>query len=120
MTTATVSPTSVTAANRLDFGNAKIHRNLPVPNLIEIAIKRGEGVLAANGALMCDTGERTGRSPGDKFLEDTPGVHNNIGWGKVNQPITSVNFAKLEKLARNHLSKKSELFQFDGFAGADP
>jgi phosphoenolpyruvate carboxykinase (ATP) len=119
MTTATIAPAAY-SANRLDFGSAKVHRNLAVPHLIEIAIKRGEGVLAANGALMCDTGERTGRSPNDKFLEDTPGIHNNIDWGKVNQPISPENFAKIEKLARNYLSKKTELFRFDGYAGADP
>ena len=41
------------------------------------------GVLAANGALACDTGARTGRSPGDKFLEDTPAIHDSIDWGST-------------------------------------
>src|SRR5438552_11386373 len=95
-----------TAPANLEFGSARIHRNLSVPLLIEMAIKRGEGVLAANGALNVDTGERTGRSPNDKFLEDTPGIHESIGWGKTNQPISPENFAKLEKLARNYLGKK--------------
>src|SRR5262245_10508690 len=101
MTTISASPTA-SAADRLDFGAVKIHRNLSVPHLFEVAIKRGEGVLAANGALNVDTGERTGRSPNDKFLEDTPGIHDTIGWGKVNQPITPANFAKLEKAARTY------------------
>jgi len=111
------APAPVSAA--LDFGQAKIHHNLATAKLIEIAIRRGEGVLASNGALMCDTGERTGRSPNDKYLEDTPGIHDSIGWGKTNQPITPANFAKLEKLAMAHLAKKPELFRFDGYAGAD-
>ncbi|MCI0631873.1 MAG: phosphoenolpyruvate carboxykinase (ATP) [Phycisphaerales bacterium] len=118
MTTVTTAPGS--AVSSLVFGSAKIHRNLSTPQLIEIAVKRGEGMLAANGALNVDTGDRTGRSPNDKFLEDTPGIHDSIGWGKTNQPITAANFAKLEKLARNHLGKKQELFRFDGYAGADP
>jgi phosphoenolpyruvate carboxykinase (ATP) len=109
-----------TSAASFEFGSATVHRNLSVPHLIEIAIKRGEGVLASNGALNVDTGERTGRSPNDKFLEDTSGIHDTIGWGKVNQPITPANFTKLEKLARSYLSKKQELFRFDGYAGADP
>ncbi len=120
MPTATPAAAPSTSANAFDFGSAKIHRNLAAPHLIEIAICRGEGVLAANGALMCDTGDRTGRSPNDKFLEDSPGIHESIGWGKTNQPITPANFAKLEKMARAHLSKKPELFRFDGYAGADP
>jgi phosphoenolpyruvate carboxykinase (ATP) len=114
------APPSPSATGRLDFGSVKIHRNLSVPHLFEIAIKRGEGVLAANGALNVDTGERTGRSPNDKFLEDTPGIHDSIGWGKVNQSITPANFAKLEKAARAYMGKKQELFRFDGYAGADP
>ncbi len=58
----TVSPAA------LDFGQAAMHRNLPTAALIEMAIQRGEGVLAANGALNVDTGDRTGRSPNGKFL----------------------------------------------------
>ncbi len=85
-----------------------------------MAIRRGVGELAANGALMCDTGDRTGRSPKDKFLEDTPGIHDSIGWGKVNQPITQGNFRRLEVRAIKHLSARPELFRFDGLAGADP
>jgi phosphoenolpyruvate carboxykinase (ATP) len=112
--------TTAPVASALDFGTVTMHRNLSVPRLIEIAIQRGEGLLAANGALNVDTGERTGRSPKDKFLEDTPGIHDTIDWGKVNQPITPSNFARLADKAHRYLAKKKELFRFDGFAGADP
>ena len=112
--------TTASAQRLADLGNAPIHSNLAVASLIESAIKRNEGVLASNGALMCDTGERTGRSPGDKFLEDTPGVHENIDWGKVNQPISPENFSKLEAMAIEHLRTREDLFRFDGYAGADP
>ncbi|MAB73152.1 MAG: phosphoenolpyruvate carboxykinase (ATP), partial [Planctomycetaceae bacterium] len=112
---------STASVDRLaDLGEANLHRNLSAATLVEHAIRRGEGVLAANGALMCDTGTRTGRSPGDKFLEDTPGVHDSIDWGKVNQPISPENFAALEALAIEHLKGRNELYRFDGFAGADP
>jgi len=112
MTTASVRP--------LDLGSATVHRNLSTAELIEQAIRRGEGRLAANGALNCDTGDRTGRSPNDKYLEDTPGIHDSIAWGKVNQPISPENFEKLKALALKHLGEKDELFRFDGHAGADP
>jgi phosphoenolpyruvate carboxykinase (ATP) len=69
--------------------------------------------------LNVDTGERTGRSPRDKFLEDTPGIHDTIDWGKVNQPISPANFARLAEKAQRYLAKKKELFRFDGCAGAD-
>ena len=61
---------SDTANDRLDFGNTTILRNLSAPRLIELALSRGEAVLASNGALAVGTGDRTGRSPRDKFLED--------------------------------------------------
>ena len=104
----------------VDLGPVTIHRNLPTAELVEHAIRRGEGVLAANGALACDTGERTGRSPGDKFLEDTPAVHDKIDWGTVNQPISPENFAALEALAIEHLRCRGDLYRFDGHACADP
>ncbi len=103
-----------------DFGSITIHNNLPTPALIEAAVRRGEGELASNGALCCDTGDRTGRSPSDKFLEDTPGIHDKIAWGNVNKPITPENFRKLETRVLDHLRTQSELYRFDGFAGADP
>jgi len=109
-----------TAPASLAFGTARIHRNLSTPSLIEHAIRLGEGSLAANGALNVDTGARKGRSPDDKYLEDTPGIHSNIDWGKVNKALTPENFAKLESLARRHLTGRSDLFRFDGYAGADP
>jgi phosphoenolpyruvate carboxykinase (ATP) len=84
-----------------------------------MSLQREEGVLASNGALAVDTGDRTGRSPNDKFLEDTPGVHDNIAWGPVNKPISPENFARLEERARAHLGAQPELFRFDGLAGAD-
>ena len=82
--------TTASAARVADLGSAKIHSNLPVSSLIDTAIRNGEGTLASNGALMCDTGARTGRSPGDKFLEDTPGIHDNIDWGKLKEAATAV------------------------------
>ncbi len=113
--------TTATATTRIPtFSNVTVHRNLPAAELIELAIQRGEGVLAANGALNVDTGDRTGRSPNDKYLEDTPAIHRNINWGKVNQPLTPEVFAQLEALAIEHLSQREELFRFDGYAGADP
>ena len=107
------------ATKSLDFPGVQIHSNLSTAKLVEASLARGEGVLAANGALCCDTGERTGRSPNDKFVEDTPGVHDAIDWSSVNRPISPENFAKIEALATDYLGKKEELFRFDGFAGAD-
>ncbi|MHC4989618.1 MAG: phosphoenolpyruvate carboxykinase (ATP) [Planctomycetota bacterium] len=111
---------TVSTDHTLDFASTTVHRNLSVPRLIEMALARGEGELAANGAFRVDTGDRTGRSPNDKFLEDTPSIHEAIDWEKVNRPITPDMFARLESLAMEHLGRREELYRFDGYAGADP
>ena len=110
--------TSATTSDPLSF-TTTVHDNLTPARLVEEALKRGEGVLAANGALAVDTGDRTGRSPKDKFLEDTPGIHDTIDWGKVNQPISPENFSRLEALALEHLDRQPALYRFDGWCGAD-
>ncbi|MFO0962914.1 MAG: phosphoenolpyruvate carboxykinase (ATP) [Phycisphaerales bacterium] len=116
MTTATI-PSSRAALN---FGSAAIHANLAAARLVELAVERGEGILAANGALNCQTGARTGRSPDDKYLEDTPGIHANIAWGKVNQPISPAHFDKIFARVMEYMRGKKDVFRFDGFAGGDP
>ena len=36
--------------------------------LILKAVENNEGVVASNGAFAANTGERTGRSPNDRFI----------------------------------------------------
>ena len=49
-----------------------VHWNLPVETLVEMAVVRGEGVYSAHRALVTETGDRTGRSPNDKYIVDEP------------------------------------------------
>ena len=105
---------------KLDLSPSRVRMNLSPARLIEIAIANGEGRLAANGALVCMTGDRTGRSPTDKHLEDTPDIHGSIWWGKVNRGITPEQFDIAERIAVDHLNSVDALYGFDGFAGADP
>lgn len=87
--------------------------------LVERALANGEGRLASNGALVCLTGDRTGRSPNDKFLEDSPAIHDKIWWGKVNQPLSAEGFDRALKIAVEHLNQRPGVYTFEGFAGAD-
>ena len=96
------------------------YRNLSTPELVEAALRRDEGKLASNGALVVETVPCTGRIPKDKFLEDSPGIHDDIWWGEVNQPVSSETFDLLLDRARKHVDSYKEAFIFEGFVGADP
>ncbi len=95
-----------------------IYRNLSPAELIEHALRRGEGKLSNTGALVVKTGKYTGRSAKDKFIVDTPAVHDEIAWGKVNRPIKESKFNALKAKIISYLQGK-EVFIFDGFAGGD-
>ena len=95
-----------------------IYRNLSPAELTEHALRRGEGKLSNTGALVVKTGKYTGRSAKDKFIVDTPAVHDEIAWGKVNRPIEESKFNALKAKIISYLQGK-EVFIFDGFAGGD-
>jgi phosphoenolpyruvate carboxykinase (ATP) len=103
--------------DNLGILNARVHYNLPVPVLVEQALARKEGKLASNGAFVVETGKYSGRSPNDKFVVDTPSVHDIIDW-KLNKPINTEKFDKLYNRLVAYLQNR-DLFVFDGFAGAD-
>ena len=92
----------------------EIYRNLPVAILTEKALARGEGTLSNTGALVV----KTGRSANDKFIVDTPAVHDEIAWGKVNRPIDKATYDAIYSKVIAYLQNR-EIFVFDGFAGAD-
>ena len=105
---------------KLGIINAKaVYRNLTPAQLTEHALRRGEGTLSNTGALVVKTGKYTGRSANDKFIVDTPAVHDDIAWGKVNRPIEKARFDAIRAKVIAYLQGK-DVFIFDGFAGADP
>jgi phosphoenolpyruvate carboxykinase (ATP) len=106
-------------AREIELTAEHTHRNLSTAELIERALASGEGRLASNGALVCMTGDRTGRSPKDKYLEDSPGIHDKIWWGKVNLPLEPTKFDDALAIATEHLNAVPERFVFEGWAGAD-
>lgn len=110
---------SVTESLSALTSGPKVHRNLPVEQLIESALARGEARTAANGALVAYTGDRTGRSPKDKFTVDDAITHNQVDWGKVNAPFASARFDALLDRVMHHLRNRS-LFIQDLYCGADP
>ncbi|HEU5177837.1 MAG TPA: phosphoenolpyruvate carboxykinase (ATP), partial [Burkholderiales bacterium] len=96
-----------------------VHFNLSAALLYEHAIRRQEGLLSADGALVCRTGAHTGRSPNDKFTVKEASSDSHIWWGKVNKPIDQAHFDVLRRDIINYL-KAQELYVQDLYAGADP
>ena len=97
----------------------RVHWNLSPAMLYEAAVRRGEAQLAAEGPLVCRTGQHTGRSPNDKFVVREPSSEAEIAWGAVNRPIEPAQFDLLHQDLLRSLTDK-ELFVLDCFAGADP
>lgn len=103
----------------IEASRDRLFGNLPPAKLVELSIERGEGTLAANGALVVRTGERTGRSPNDRFVVRGKWAEKNVWWGPVNKPVSTEIFDKLLERVTDYL-KDRERFVFQGFVGADP
>ena len=101
----------------------QVHWNLEWQELYEAALRRGEGNLTAHGVLMTETGDRTGRSPNDKFIvkdevEGNP-LTADIWWGDINVPTTPEVYENLSQKVRDYLSNREEIFVQDLHCGAD-
>ena len=97
----------------------RVKWNLPVATLYEEAIRKQEGLIAAEGPLVCRTGTHTGRSPNDKFVVREPSSDKHIAWGNVNRPMDPAQFDALHHDLLSSLEGK-ELYVQDCYAGADP
>ena len=95
------------------------HSNLAPAALFEHAVRRDEGVLAANGPLIVRTGKHTGRSPKDKYIVDEPNARDGVWWGGFNQPISEAQYAALRQRFIDHMNER-EVFVQDCYVGADP
>jgi phosphoenolpyruvate carboxykinase (ATP) len=100
--------------------NGALHWNLVAPELVQSAVRRGEGQLADMGPFVAVTSPHTGRSPKDKFVVRESSSEANVDWGAVNQPMEEAHFDALLGEVREHLNGHSELFVQDLYCGAHP
>ncbi|MEM7549635.1 MAG: phosphoenolpyruvate carboxykinase (ATP) [Bacteroidota bacterium] len=94
------------------------HWNLSSAELIEESIVNGEGHLADSGALTCDTGKFTGRSPQDRFIVEDDSTKDTVWWGNINKPISPENFDRLYLKMLGYLEER-KVYVRDAYAGAD-
>ena len=100
--------------------SATIHANLGTAALVEHALARGEGKLAAHGPLVVETGRFTGRSVKDKFVVRDAQTEETINWGAINQPMSPEHFANLKADFMAALKDQDELYVADLFGGSQP
>ena len=100
--------------------SAKLNWNLQPTQLVELAVSRGEGILAKDGPLVVETGKHTGRSANDKFIVRDAETENTVWWGKTNKGMTPAHFAALKTDFLAHLATKNELFVQDLYGGSQP
>jgi len=107
-------------ASPVDLGIAarSVNRNLPSAELTARALARGEGILAANGALVVRTGACTGRSPHDRFIVDESPATETVDWNRVNRPCSPGLFDTMLRKTNRYLEGR-DLYVFDGYVGAE-
>src|SRR3990167_933775 len=89
---------------------AKARINLSIKELVDAALERSEGELAANQALVVKTGVRTGRSPKDRFIVRDDITAKKVNWNTINQPLDPSTFDALWKKALDYLASKDVHF----------
>jgi phosphoenolpyruvate carboxykinase (ATP) len=106
---------------RLGLSDLKsLRENLSPATLVEESIRRGESRLSDTGALVVETGQRTGRSPADRFIVDTAATRDTVAWGAVNKPFISEDIERILDRVADYVRNLDELFVVDAHAGADP
>lgn len=99
----------------------EIKRNMAPSILYEEAMRREPGTAISDaGALIAYSGSKTGRSPSDKRVIQSPDTEADVWWGSVNIPLDKHGFDINRERAVDYLNTRKHLYIVDGFAGWDP
>jgi len=109
---------SACAIDRIGLKTTGVVRyNFGAAALYEEAIRRNEARLTAQGALIAETGQHTGRSPKDKFVVRDAATGPHVWWDN-NKSISPAQFETLLADFRAHAADK-DLYVQDLVGGAD-
>ncbi len=101
------------------FASGVLHN--PSPALLyEHALEHDEATLTASGAINANSGAKTGRSPKDKRIVESPATKGDVWWGPVNIRLSPKSFRMCRQRAADYLTRCQRLYVIDGFAGWDP
>ena len=98
---------------------AEISWNFGTPQLVEEALRRGEGLLAKDGPLVVRTGKHTGRSAQDKYIVRDAETDGTIWWDN-NRSMTPDQFAALKADFWKALGTSERLYVADLHGGSQP
>ncbi len=96
----------------------RAHLDLSPARLVEASVECHDGTLTSTGSLAVTTGTYTGRAPQNRFIVDTPAVHERIAWGKVNAPISPEHYERILAGVRSYLGER-DVYAVRAMAGAD-
>ena len=99
--------------------SGNVHWNMGSEELHQMAVDLNEAKLTSDSVLLAVTGERTGRSPNDRFIVDEAGMAEEVWWGEVNRPTAPAVFDRLLVKVQEHLNSVENVFVKDAFCGAD-
>ncbi len=111
----TLTPTHTKIAIK---AGGRLHENLDTAQLVELALRRGEGRMSEHGALVVETGEHTGRSAQDKFIVRDVLTKDDVWWGTANKPMNGEAFEQLHADFLKHLATLDDVFVQDLFGGS--
>ncbi|MDP7248228.1 MAG: phosphoenolpyruvate carboxykinase (ATP) [Planctomycetota bacterium] len=104
-----------------DLDVEQVLRNASPSALYEEAIRLDPNTtISDTGALIAYSGDKTGRSPGDKRVVKHPDSQDNVWWGPVNIGVDDSVFSVNRERAIDYLNTRQQLYCVDAFAGWAP
>jgi phosphoenolpyruvate carboxykinase (ATP) len=99
------------------IGEGRLKVNRSVSRLVNDAVRRREGKLTEQGALLVLTGKYTGRSPKDRFIVLDETTKDTVAFGKTNLPVSEEAFYRIREKVKAHISDR-DMFLVKARAGA--